>query len=157
MYGSENYAMLMAGIGNKTGYNFEFKDGKYILQPAMLLSYSFINTFDYRNAAGLKIESDPLHAIQLSPGLKLIMNAKNGWQPYLAIDMTWNILDKSRVTANDVRLPEMSIKPYVSYGAGVQRRFKDDKYTAFGQTMVHSGGRNGVSLTFGLRWRVGKE
>lgn len=59
MYGSENYAMLMAGIGNKTGYNFEFKDGKYILQPAMLLSYSFINTFDYRNAAGLKIESDP--------------------------------------------------------------------------------------------------
>ena len=61
------------------------------------------------------------------------------------------------VTANDVRLPEMSIKPYVSYGAGVQRRFKDDKYTAFGQTMVHSGGRNGVSLTFGLRWRVGKE
>lgn len=157
MYGSENYAMLMAGIGNKTGYNFEFKDGKYILQPAMLLSYSFINTFDYRNAAGLKIESDPLHAIQLSPGLKLIMNAKNGWQPYLAIDMTWNILDKSRVTANDVRLPEMSIKPYVSYGAGVQRRFKDDKYTAFGQTMVHSGGRNGVSLTFGLRWRVGKK
>lgn len=157
MYGSENYAMLMAGIGNKTGYNFEFKDGKYILQPAMLLSYSFINTFDYRNAAGLKIESDPLHAIQLSPGLKLIMNAKNGWQPYLAIDMTWNILDKSRVTANDVRLPEMSIKPYVSYGAGVQRRFKDDKYTAFGQTMVHSGGRNGVSLTFGLRWKVGKE
>ena len=157
MYGSENYAMLMAGIGNKTGYNFEFKDGKYILQPAMLLSYSFINTFDYRNAAGHKIESDPLHAIQLSPGLKLIMNAKNGWQPYLAIDMTWNILDKSRVTANDVRLPEMSIKPYVSYGAGVQRRFKDDKYTAFGQTMVHSGGRNGVSLTFGLRWKVGKE
>lgn len=157
MYGSENYAMLMAGIGNKTGYNFEFKDGKYILQPAMLLSYSFINTFDYRNAAGLKIESDPLHAIQLSPGLKLIMNAKNGWQHYLAIDMTWNILDKSRVTANDVRLPEMSIKPYVSYGAGVQRRFKDDKYTAFGQTMVHSGGRNGVSLTFGLRWKVGKE
>lgn len=157
MYGSENYAMLMAGIGNKTGYNFEFKDGKYILQPAMLLSYSFINTFDYRNAAGLKIESDPLHAIQLSPGLKLIMNAKNGWQHYLAIDMTWNILDKSRVTANDVRLPEMSIKPYVSYGAGVQRRFKDDKYTAFGQTMVHSGGRNGVSLTFGLRWRVGKK
>ena len=156
MYGSENYTMLLAGVGNKTGYNFEFKDGKFIFQPAMLLSYSFVNTFDYTNAAGVRINSDPLHAIQLSPGLKFIMNTENGWQPYLAVDMTWNILDETRVTANSVRLPDMSIKPYVSYGAGVQKRFKDDKYTAFGQTMVHNGGRRGVSLTFGLRWKVGK-
>ena len=156
MYGSENYTMLLAGVGNKTGYNFEFKDGKFIFQPAMLLSYSFVNTFDYTNAAGVRINSDPLHAIQLSPGLKFIMNTENGWQPYFAVDMTWNILDETRVTANSVRLPDMSIKPYVSYGAGVQKRFKDDKYTAFGQTMVHNGGRRGVSLTFGLRWKVGK-
>ncbi len=156
MYGSENYTMLLAGIGNKTGYNFEFKDGKFIFQPAMLLSYSFINTFDYTNAAGVRIDSDPLHAILLSPGLKFIMNTESGWQPYLAVDMTWNILDETRVMANSVRLPDMSIKPYVSYGAGIQKRFKDDKYTAFGQTMVHNGGRRGVSLTFGLRWKVGK-
>ena len=157
MYGSENYTMLMAGIGNKFGYNFEFKDGKYILQPAMLLSYSFINTFDYNNAAGLRIESDPLHAIQLSPGIKFIMNTKSGWQPYLAVNMTWNILDETKVTANDVRLPSMSIDPYVSYGAGIQKRFNNDRFTAFGQTMIHNGGRNGISLTAGFRWRVGKD
>lgn len=156
MYGNENFAMLMAGVGNKTGYNFEFKGGRFIFQPAMLMSYSFINTFDYTNAAGIRIDSDPLHAIQLSPGLKFIMNTESGWQPYLAVDMVWNILDDTRVRANDVRLPSMSIKPYVSYGLGVQRRFKNDKYTAFGQTMIHNGGRRGVSLTFGLRWKVGK-
>lgn len=156
MYGNENFAMLMAGVGNKTGYNFEFKDGLFILQPAMLLSYSFINTFDYTNAAGLRIESDPLHAIQLSPGIKFILNTQSGWQPYLAVDMVWNILDETRVKANDVRLPDMSIKPYVSYGLGVQKRFNNDRYTAFGQTMVHNGGRRGVSLTFGFRWKVGK-
>ena len=35
MYGNEDYTMLMGGIGSKSGYNFEFKDGKYILQPIM--------------------------------------------------------------------------------------------------------------------------
>lgn len=155
MYGSENYTMLLAGIGNKTGYNFEFKEGRVILQPSMLISYTFVNTFDYTNAAGLRIESDPLNAIQLAPGIKLIGNTKNGWQPYLGVSMVWNLLDKSKVTANDVRLPEMSIKPYVQYGLGVQKCFKEDTMTAYGQAMIHNGGRNGISLSAGLRWRVG--
>lgn len=155
MYGKDNFTMLLAGIGNKLGYNFEFKDGKYIIQPSMLMSYTFVNTFDYTNSAGVHIDSDPLHAIQLTPGVKFIMNTKNGWQPYVGINMVWNILNKNKVTANDVRLPEMSIKPYVQYGLGVQKRIKD-KFLAFGQAMVSNGGRNGVSLSFGLRWFIGK-
>ena len=155
MYGSENYTMLLAGIGNKTGYNFEFFDGGLILQPNMLISYTFVNTFDYNNAAGVRIESDPMHAIQLAPGVKIIGNTKNGWQPYIGVNMVWNLLDDSRVTANDIRLPEMSIKPYVQYGVGVQKRFKD-RFLAYCQAMIHNGGRNGVSLTGGLRWKVGK-
>ena len=156
MYGSENYTMLLAGVGNKTGYNFEFFDGKMIFQPNFLISYTFVNTFDYNNAAGVRIESDPMHAIQLSPGLKLIGNTKNGWQPYIGVNMVWNLLDESKVTANDIRLPEMSIKPYVQYGVGIQKRFKD-RFLAFGQAMIHNGGRNGISLTAGFRWKVGKE
>ena len=156
MYGTDNYTMLMAGVGNKTGYNFEFKEGKIIIQPSMLLSYTFVNTFDYTNAAGVKIKNDPLHAIQIAPGVKFIANTKNGWQPYIGVNMIWNLLDKSKVSANDIRLPEMSIKPYVQYGIGVQKRFKD-RYMAFGQAMIQNGGRNGISLTAGFRWAVGKE
>lgn len=156
MYGTDNYTMLMAGVGNKTGYNFEFKEGKIIIQPSMLLSYTFVNTFDYTNAAGVKIKNDPLHAIQIAPGVKFIANTKNGWQPYIGVNMIWNLLDKSKVSADDVRLPEMSIKPYVQYGVGVQKRFKD-RYMAFGQAMIQNGGRNGISLTAGFRWAVGKE
>ena len=155
-YGDEDYTMLTAGIGNKFGYNFEFKDGKFILQPNLLLSYTFINTFDYTNAAGLKIKSDPLHALQIAPGIKFIMNTESGWQPYLRADMIWNILDKTKVTANDVRLPEMSIDPYVQYGIGVQKLFKNERLTFFGQALVQNGGRNGVSLNAGLRWAIGK-
>ena len=139
MYGSENYTMLLAGLGNKTGYNFEFFDGGMILQPSMLISYTFVNTFDYTNGAGVRIESDPMHAIQLAPGIKLIGNTKNGWQPYIGVSMVWNLLDESKVTADSVRLPEMSIKPYVQYGVGLQKRV-NDKFLAFGQAMIHNGG-----------------
>ena len=156
MYGSENYTMLLAGLGNKTGYNFEFFNGGMILQPSMLISYTFVNTFDYTNGAGVRIESDPMHAIQLAPGIKLIGNTKNGWQPYIGVSMVWNLLDESRVTADSVRLPEMSIKPYVQYGVGLQKRV-NDKFLAFGQAMIHNGGRNGVSLSAGLRWKIGRE
>ena len=156
MYGHENFTTLMAGLANKTGYNFEFKDGKYIIQPTMQLSYSFINTFDYKNSAGVNIESDPLHAIQINPNVRFVTNLKNGWQPYASVGMVWNILDDTKVTANDVRLPDMSVKPYVEYGLGIQKRWKD-KFTGFTQAMVRNGGRNGVALTAGFRWALGKE
>ncbi len=156
MYGNEDVTMLIGGIGNKSGYNFEFKEGKFIVQPGMLISYTFVNTFDYNNAAGVKIKSDPLHAIQLSPSVKFIGNTKNSWQPYASVGMVWNLLDDSKATANGVQLPSMSIKPYVQYGLGVQKRFKDN-CMAFGQAMIQHGGRNGISLTAGFRWAVGKD
>lgn len=156
MYGHENFTTLLAGVASKTGYNFEFKDGKFIIQPIWLMSYSFINTFDYTNSAGVRIDSDPLHAIQLNPSVRFIANMKNGWQPYASVGMVWNILDDTKVRANDVRLPEMSVKPFVEYGLGIQKRW-NDKYTGYLQAMVRNGGRTGVALTAGFRWALGNE
>ena len=156
MYGKEDYTSLLAGVGSKTGYNFEFKDGKFIIQPIMYLSYTFVNTFDYKNAAGVNIESDPLHTIQLNPSVRFIANLKGGWQPYASIGMVWNLMNESKVTANNVKLPEMSVKPYVEYGIGVQRNWAD-KFTAFLQAMIRNGGRNGVALTGGFRFMLGSD
>ena len=156
MYGKEDYTSLLAGVGSKTGYNFEFKDGKFIIQPIMFLSYTFVNTFDYKNAAGVNIESDPLHTIQLNPSVRFIANLKGGWQPYASVGMVWNLMNESKVTANNVKLPEMSVKPYVEYGVGVQRNWAD-KFTAFLQAMIRNGGRNGVALTGGFRFMLGSD
>lgn len=155
MYGNEDFTALLAGIGSKSGYNFEFKNGKYILQPILFMNYSFVNTFDYTNAAGVKIDSDPLHTFQINPQLKFVTNLKNGWQPYASVGMVWNVLNSSKVRANDVILPKMSVDPYVEYGVGLQRNWKD-RFTGFAQAMVRNGGRNGVALTFGFRWAIGK-
>lgn len=156
MYGKEDFTTLLAGVGSKTGYNFEFKEGKYIIQPIWFMSYTFANTFDYTNAAGIRINADPMHSIMLNPSVRFITNTKNGWQPYASIGMVWNAMNESSVRANNVKLPETSIKPYIEYGVGLQKRFKD-RYTAFGQAMIRNGGRNGIAMTFGFRWNLGDE
>ncbi|MBR5555294.1 autotransporter outer membrane beta-barrel domain-containing protein [bacterium] len=156
MYGSEDFAMLMAGVGNKVGYNIEVNEGKLIIQPSMLMSYTFVNAFDYTNAAGVSIDNKPLHSIQLSPGVKVIGNLKDGFQPYAAVSMVWNLMGETNATANGMKLPEVTIKPYVQYGVGIQKQVKD-KFTAYGQAMVQNGGRNGISLTAGFRWALGRD
>lgn len=156
MYGKENYTTLMAGVANKTGYNFEFNDGKFIIQPSMLTAYTYVYTFDYTNAAGLKISSEPLNSIQLHPTVRFIGNVGKGWQPYASVGMVWNILNETKFTASDVRLPEMSIKPYVEYGIGLQKSW-NDKCNGFLQAMLRNGGRNGIALSFGFKWTLGKD
>ena len=155
MYGSDNFTSIMGGLSTKNGYNFEFADGKFILQPSVLLSYSLVNTFDYTNAAGVRMKSDPLHTLQIEPSIKLIGNIGT-WQPYANVAMVWNVLNETKVTANDVVLPEVSVKPYVKYGVGLQKKWAD-KFTAFGQCYVTNGGRNGVGLQAGLRIALGDE
>ena len=154
-YGHDNFSMLMAGIANKTGYNIELADGKFIIQPNLQLSYSFVNTFDYRNAAGVKINADPLHAIQVEPGIKFIGNLKNGWQPYAGISVVGNIMDQTNFRANNVSLPELSVKPYVRYGLGVRKTW-GEICSGFLQTYFTNGGRNGVGLQAGFRFTLGK-
>jgi len=157
MYGQESFPMFMAGIASRSGYNIEFKNGRYILQPALQLSYTFVNTFNYRNAAGVAVNPDPLHAIQIAPNLKFIMNTRNGWSPYLTVGMNWNIMDKTKFFANETELPNMSVKPYVQYGLGLQKVTKNENFTGFGQLVFRNGGRTGIGVSFGFRWAIGKD
>ena len=153
--GRENMPMFMTGIASKSGYNSEFKEGKFIVQPSILLSYSFIHTFSHDNGKGSHVGSSPLNAIQVAPGIKFIANLKNGWQPYLGVNMRWNIIDKTHFSLQDVNIPDMSIDPYVEYGIGLQRRW-GERFTGFGQAMIRNGGRNGVMLSFGFKWLIGR-
>ena len=155
MFGEDNFNSLAGGISTKNGYNFELADGKFIIQPSLLMSYSFINTFDYTNAVGVRMKSDPLHTLQIEPSIKLIGNIGT-WQPYANVSMVWNVLNETSVTANNVKLPEVSVKPYVKYGVGLQKKW-GDRFTGFGQAYVMNGGRNGVGLQAGLRIAIGNE
>ena len=147
--------MMTAGIANKTGYNWEFKEGRFIIQPNLILSYTMVNNFDYTNKAGVKIKSDPLHSIGINPNIRFIANTKRGWQPYASVGMVWNVMNETDVKANAVKLPEMHTKPYIQYGVGLQKHI-GDRFAGYAQAMVRNGGRNGIAFTLGFRWALGK-
>ena len=155
MYGNDSFTMLIAGTAAKTGYNWELADGKFIIQPSLQLSYSFVNTFDYTNSAGVRIDSDPLNAITIEPGIKFIGNLRKGWQPYAGVSVIINAMDKANFNANNVSLPSLSVNPYVKYGVGLRKTW-GERFTGFFQTFITNGGRNGVGLQLGFRWAIGK-
>lgn len=152
-FGNDNFGMFNTGIAQKTGYNFKTLENKLIIQPSLLASYSFINTFNYTTDANVHINADPLHAIHIEPQIKLIGNFKKFLQPYICVSFVWNIIDDTKFQANDVFLPELSVKPYVQYGVGIQKRW-GERLTGFFETMIRNGGRNGVGLQFGLRFSI---
>lgn len=154
MYGSEDFGIWSIGTALKTGYNWELFNSKFIIQPHMMISYSLVDTFNYTNAAGLRINSDPLNAIQLAPGLRFVGNLKDGWQPYLGVDFMWNIMDKTKFDAVETSLPQLSVKPYIQYGIGVQKRW-GERSTGYAQAMFRNIGRNGVIFSLGYRAAFG--
>ena len=153
MYGSESFAMLMSGIALKTGYNFKFSDSKYLIQPNYLMSYTYVNTYPYKNSANVRIDSSALNAIQISPGIQFAVNLNGGWQPYVNAYMVWNLIDKTNFKANDISLPNLSIKPFVLYGAGIRKNWSE-RFFGFTQTYVTNGGRNGAGFNFGFRFAI---
>ena len=154
-FGKEDFTMLNTGISQKTGFNIPMFEDRFIFQPSIMTSYIFVKTFDCTNAAGVNISSKPLNALHIEPQIKLIGNFKDFLQPYVAVSFAWNILDDTQFQANDVYLPELSVKPYVRYGVGIQKRVKEI-FTGFIQAYITNGGRNGIGIQLGLRWSVGK-
>lgn len=149
-FGSDDFNMLNTGLAQKTGFNFPILNNRLILQPSIIASYTFINTFNFTTTSNVHINTKPINALHIEPSLKFIGNFKDYLQPYLAVSFAWNLIDKAKFQANDVYLPDLSIKPYVQYGFGVQKRFKD-RVTAFFEGMIRNGGRNGIALVLGLR------
>lgn len=153
--GRDDFGMLTTGAALKTGYNFNVAKGRLIIQPHFATSYSYIKTCKFENPNGEQIDNDGLHAWQVAPGLKIVGNFKNNWQPYVGIDFMWNILDKARFSVEDVSLPDLSIDPYLQYGLGVQKKF-GDRFTGYAQVTARNIGRTGISFAFGGKWELGK-
>ena len=154
-FGTDNFTMLNTGIAQKSGFNLPVFKNKLIIQPNIMAAYTFVNTFNYTTPSGVYIDTKPLNVIHIEPQIKIIGNFKNLLQPYFAVSVAWNIMDETKFKANDVFLPELSVKPYVRYGAGIQKRI-GDIFTGFLQAYITNGGRNGIGLQCGLRWSLGK-
>lgn len=151
---SQDAITISSGIVTRTGYNFNLPH-HLVIQPNYIMSYTYARTLDYFNKAGAKISNEPLHTIQITPALRVYANLKKGLQPYILVNMNFNLIGLEKVTADFVSLPTVSINPFVEYGGGIQKEW-DDKYSGFFQTTVRQGGRNGVAFLAGFKWSIGK-
>ena len=152
MYGHENFVTLLSGIASKTSYDFNVSKS-FIFQPSLLMSYSYIKTLDYTNGADVDIESSPLSVLQVAPELKFIVQLHNSWQPYMNLQMVWNMFDETRFTANKATLPNFELDSYISYGVGVQKSFGEN-FTGYVQVDLRDSGREGVNGKLGIKYKI---
>lgn len=142
---------MNAGVASRTGYNIPLgQNRQYVLQPSVQLSYTYIGMDDYTNGAGVRVDSDPLHVFQVHPFVKLIRHTSTDWKPYAVGGIVWDLGSGTKFRADGDKLPELSIRPYAEYGAGVQKVWRD-RYTFYGQTTGRSGGRQGIEFSAGVR------
>lgn len=151
MYGKEHFYVFRYGIADKTGYNWRPYRDNFVVQPNLLMSYTSVDASNYHNAARVGIKSRPLHAFNIAPGLSLSYAAENGWQPYAEAKVVWSVMNGTKFEAARVDLPEMSVKPYVQYGVGLQKT-AGERLSGYGEVNLLSGGRDGVEFTAGIRW-----
>ncbi len=150
---SKDITGINAGVITRTGYNLKLPH-HIVFQPNYIMSYTFDNIFDYRNNKGELVQESPLNLIHIVPSARFFAELKDGWQPFIIVNMSFNILCSGKVTVDNAALPATSVKPYIEYGAGVQK-LSEGKYSTFIQALVRNGGRNGLTLLAGFRWILG--
>ena len=72
------------------------------------------------------------------------------WMPYIGYSYYWNLVDDSKVKANNVVLPEISVKPYSEYALGVIKEW--DVVDSYFQLVYRNGGREGIDLQAGVSY-----
>ena len=148
-FGTDDFHNLSTGFAMKAGRNFYLGDG-FTLQPSFMGSYTYVKTSDYTTSAGVDIDSDAIQIVQLTPGLRLMWDVGNGWMPYIGYSYYWNLVDDSKVKANNVVLPEISVKPYSEYALGVIKEW--DVVDSYFQLVYRNGGREGFDLQAGVSY-----
>lgn len=152
--GRDRFEMFTAGAALKTGYDFNIADGKITLQPNVSVGYVFVDMSDYKTAQDIEVKSDPLNALRIMPGLKISGNLTRTLQVYLKANAIWNIYGKTKFTVDDAAMPELSVKPYIQYGAGVEKVWSG-LFSTYAQALFNSIGRQGISAAAGFKLSFG--
>ena len=155
-WGNDKFDIWTASVSNKTGYEIDF--GEYTLKPALYASYMYINTENYTSKAGAKLKNHTKNVFEVTPEVKLAKDFGAGLEGYAKVAYTWNFYQGGKVTADDVLLPKMSVKPYVEYGLGLEKDWSEEEWnakdiTSYAEINRHDGGRTGWDINAGLKFQ----
>ena len=136
--GSEDFAMIMAGLAAKTGYTHKISS-RMSAQANMLMSYSLTNAFEYTNAYGVRINPDPLHAFNVQPEIKLSYAPSESWKINAGAARAFNYLGETKFNAEKIKLPDFAVKAYSKFSLGINKEW-DSKCTGSLNGYITEGG-----------------
>lgn len=148
-FSRDKYNAFITGAAAQAAYYVPI-NALWSLTPTFLASYTYADTNDFRNEAGVKLKADALNAVQLAPGIRLAATLENNWQPYVGFNYFWNIIDNDKFRADDVILPDVTAKPYAEYILGLNKKWGQG--TGYAQVALRDGGRQGADVELGVRW-----
>ena len=147
----------LGGIALKGGYNFRpYED--FIIQPSLMVAYSYIKSKDYKSSGGATVSSKGVNMFQVAPAVKLIKVFDDKLKGY--IDVVGYVNGQSKVdavTGAGNLLPDAKQKPYVKYNLGAEKAWGDGRFSGYVEAGVHSGSRDGYNVGFGFKYKLGKK
>ncbi len=154
--GSDTTGNWFAGVASKTAYNFHLpKD--FIIQPTAMFAYNIFGNQNYGSQFGgnLGMSTGYLNGINVAPGVNVIWNKKT-FSIYGTAQLVFNIMGGVDGQAGNVTLDDVRMKhPYVEYGLGVVKSFKD-RLAGYVQFTIRNGGRTGIGFMGGFQYKLGK-
>lgn len=142
--GSEDFAIIMAGMAGKAGYGYKFRQNMSI-NAGVQMSYSLAKAFDYTNSYGVRIKTDPLHSVSVQPEITLSLVTDRNWVISAGAARSFSYFGETKFNANDVSLPDFSMKAYSKYSLGASQNCgKDGTFTLKGY--ITEGGIKGYGV-----------
>jgi hypothetical protein len=124
-HGRESFNLQTMGTAARIGYDIPFKC-KHHIQPILNASFTYINTENYTNAAGVYMRSKRFTPVQIAPELRYIGDIKYNVQVNANVMGVWTLNGRTQFDAGDTALPRLSVDPYIQYGVGIQKKMTDD-------------------------------
>ncbi len=150
-YGDEDFKIYSTSVASKNGFNFEFYNDMFLLQPNVMVGYHFIHTKEYVNSVGTTISSDNSHALSITPEMKFGLNLGMGYKPYVAASYHWTHHSDTNSYAADNLLPELVIEDFTEFKLGLNKSAILG-LNWFIEGMASVGNKQGFGGQMGLQW-----
>ena len=153
-FGKDKFETKVISISDKV--EVALVDGKWTYTPALYLGYTGVDSDDYTTKAQTKIENKFMHVFTVAPELKIARDFGSGLSAYAKLAYKMFFYAENKIKANGVLLQEMSVKPYVEYGLGINKDWSQEEWgsrdiTTYGEIVRHDGGREGWDVNLGLK------
>ncbi len=152
---SQNAATIHAAAAFRLGYNINLKNN-ITIQPNYIMSYTFADTFNFEDYNHNIYRTGLLNTIQVIPSIRAYANLKNEFKPFLIINMVLPYMASENISINNYALPGVSTYPYIEYGGGFQKKWKNES-SGFLQLLIRNGGKMGVSVLLGFKVPIGRK